>query len=162
EKRILLAFLLSIVVMTGFQLLTGRKSSPGTQSTASTAPASAPAAPVEPAKSAVSTPTAAESGTNEDIHAEQAEDLTVETALYTATVSNHGAVLKSFKLKKFTDTKGNPVELIDATGAAKNGWPLATTTPDPKLDEVLAGANYVTHREGNRVAMEFASNGTHV
>src|SRR5690349_10474249 len=114
EKRILLAFILSIAVMFGFGLLRTPRTRPGSPSPAATAPTPTPA-PAEPAKTAPVTPStpAGSEGVTEDIHADQAEDVVVDTDLYTATLNNRGAVLKSFRLKKFTDTQGKPIELID-------------------------------------------------
>ncbi len=89
--------------------------------------------------------------------ADKVEDVVVETALYSATLSNHGAVLRSFKLKLYTDDTNKPIELIDPKSAEKVGWPLAISTSDAKLDEVISNANFVVKRENTRVAMEFAS-----
>ena len=96
-----------------------------------------------------------------DIQAAMVEDIQLDTMLYAATLTNHGAVLKSFRLKMFTDMSGKPIELIDAAGGAEVGWPLAITTQDPKLDEVLSSANFAMKREGNRIAFEFSSQGVH-
>src|SRR4051812_36859826 len=97
EKRILLAFLLSIAVMYGFRLLTAPKVSPTTPATTS-APAPA-SVPVPAAPPALPESRSAPAPGNDEIRAEQAEDVAIDTTLYTATLSNHGAVLKSFRLK---------------------------------------------------------------
>jgi YidC/Oxa1 family membrane protein insertase len=163
EKRILFAFLLSLAVLYGFRFLYPSKAPTPqqiSQSAEQTPPASVPAAPVAP------TPTAGEAKTTSavpagEIHASEATNVVIETPLYLATVSNHGAVLKSFKLKHFTDPGGNPIELIDATGAEKLGWPLAAATGDGDADKTLAGADFAVKREGARIDLEFAGAGIH-
>jgi len=56
------------------------------------------------------------------------KDVTVETDLYTAVMTTHGGLLKSFVLKKYLDKlgeNGQPVEMV--TGAARTELPLALT-----------------------------------
>src|SRR5206468_1581429 len=56
---------------------------------------------------------------SKDLRAEKAEEFEVDTPLYTATFSNVGAVLKSYKLKAYADDKGHPLELIDQSAGSK-------------------------------------------
>jgi YidC/Oxa1 family membrane protein insertase len=99
----------------------------------------------------------------ESVQADQAEDFQVDTPLYTATLSNRGAVLKSFRLKApYTDAEGKAIELIDATGAAKIGWPMAISTLDPKIDDQISSANFAVKRDGTNVSMEYAGGGIRV
>jgi YidC/Oxa1 family membrane protein insertase len=164
EKRILFAFLLSIAVMYTFRVWMAPKTTiPQTAPVPQATPATPPTAPPSPlpATTTGETAAAASFGSDQEIRAEKYEEVLVDTELYTATVANSGAILKSFRLKKYMDTQGNPIELIDAAGASKNGWPLATATQDPKLDEVLSSSNYSVVRDGNRVTTEFASAGVH-
>ena len=162
EKRILFAFLLSLAVLYGSRLLMPTKPpapQPATQS-AEKAPQSA-----VPAAQTATTPSPGENNATPpptgEVRATEATNVVVETPLYIATISNHGAVLKSFKLKAFTDSSGNPIELIDSTGGEKLGWPLAVATGDADLDKALAAADFVVNREGERVDLEFAGSGIH-
>src|SRR5581483_3623205 len=131
EKRVVLAFVLSIAVMYAFTALyTPRKApepNPIEQSSAATpspATTSTPAANTPaPTQSASDAP-----ATEQDARADKAEDFVLQTPLYTATISNVGGVLKSYKLKSYSDGVGQPLELIDQNSAAKTGWPLTLST----------------------------------
>ena len=165
EKRILLAFALSLAVLYGFRVLFPPQQPP-TQPpppTAQAAPAAAapqvnqPTAQPKPAVTPVATTRRQEAPTNEDVIAAEIENVSIETPLYSATLSNQGAVLKSFRL--FFGDEHKPTEVIDATGGAKIGWPLAIVTLDPKLDQTLNMANFKVSRDGDQVVMAYASNG---
>jgi YidC/Oxa1 family membrane protein insertase len=161
EKRVILAFVLSFAVVYAFTALySPRKPTPPAASEPPsapppvTAPFPAPPIPAEKAQPAIS------EGPG-DVRADKAEDFVLETPLYTAVVSNTGGVLRSFKLKMYTDGEGRPLELIDQAAGAKVGWPWALTTDDKTLDEKLNGAQFVGHKDGVRLSLEFASNGVH-
>jgi YidC/Oxa1 family membrane protein insertase len=94
--------------------------------------------------------------------AEKPEEFVFSTPLYTATISNIGGVLKSYKLMAYTDGEGRPLELINETAGVKIGWPLALTTGDKSIDEELQKAQFVGRKEGKGLVLEFASNGLHV
>jgi YidC/Oxa1 family membrane protein insertase len=49
----------------------------------------------------------------------------VDTDLYHVVFSNEGATVQSWTLKKYKDTKGNPLELVNQRGALKEGSPLS-------------------------------------
>jgi YidC/Oxa1 family membrane protein insertase len=168
KKGILLAFLLSLAVLYGSRLLFPPKpAGPAPEQAGTPAPSSIPAPPASPALTGPQ-PAAAKVRSQEPsavtkVQAERQEEVQVETPLYTATISNPGAVLRSFRLKApYTDAEGKPIELIDAKGAAKLGWPLAMTTADPKVDEQISSANFVIKRKGSKVTVEYAANGLNV
>jgi len=161
NKRVLIAFVLSFAVLIGFRWAFP----PAAEPPVVPAPAASPTATAPPAESpqnsSAKTPEAV-AGVAQDIHADQAEATVVETSLYKATVSNEGGVLKSFQLTgKNYDDSGHPLELINGSSAALVGWPLAIATTDPKLDALLSRALYVVKQEGNKVSLEFASEGVH-
>lgn len=162
EKRIILAFILSFAVLYGFRALYTPP--------ASTPEPAAVQTPAVPASTASSTPAPAPLGVQHapeeppspaDIRSERSEDVVFDSALYTATVSNAGGVLKSYKLKAYSDAEGHPIELIDAKGGSKLGWPLTLASGDVALDDALTKANYVLKRDGDRIVLEFAGGGIH-
>ena len=160
EKRILVAFLLSVAVLFGFRTFFAPKtppvavSSPGqTEAPRTSTPAATPPVVVASIAQADSPTVPSVEG---EIKAEKPEEARFDTPLYSALLTNHGAVLKSFS---FADSTGKPTELIDAASAAKLGWPLALATADPKLDEILSNANFRMIREGTRLTMEYAGSG---
>lgn len=170
EKRVIIAFLLSFAVLYAFRALYPPATPPPTdpppaEQTAPVVPAVAEHGATSPTSPSTPKPEAAAvsppSAPVEDLRAEKTEDFVLETALYTATFSNTGAALKSFKLKAYTDGEGRPLELINETAGAKAGWPLAIVTGDAELDSTLAQAAFVGRREGERLSFEYAGGGVH-
>jgi YidC/Oxa1 family membrane protein insertase len=85
----------------------------------------------------------------------------VDTPLYTATLSNLGGVLTSYKLKAYSDGEGKPLELINPAAGEKVGWPLALETADEALNGTLSKALFMPRRDGDQVVLEFAGGGVH-
>lgn len=80
----------------------------------------------------------------------QAESTTVvENELYRITFTNRGAQVKSWLLKKYTDSKGKPLNLVNEKAAAKYGYPLSLYTYDAGLRGKLADALYVASVTGD-------------
>jgi YidC/Oxa1 family membrane protein insertase len=159
EKRVIIAFVLSFVVLYAFRALYSPPPAPqeqqlSTQPTPelSTQPAATPSA-IPPKIEAQGMPLP------EDLRAEKPEDFKVDTPLYTATISNVGGVLKSYTLKMFTDGEGHPLELLNQSAGSRVGFPLSITTGDKAIDDQLEKAVYVSHKDGNSVKLEFAANG---
>ncbi len=161
EKRIILAFVLSFIALYGFRALFMPAPSEPTaprQAQEQPAPKPVPEAAQEPSlkKEGKETPVA---HIAETIRAETAEELSFDTPLFSATVSNVGGLLKSFRLKQYSDGQGRPLELINQEASTKVGWPLALTTSIKEIDEQLRDARFVPHRQANQLIFEFASNG---
>src|SRR5262249_31018424 len=137
-------------------------SEPAPASTTTTAPVSAPA-PGQDVPKTIELPKADPSAAEpvSDIQSDKTENLVVDTPLYTATVSNVGGVLKSYKLKSYSDGKGQPLELINSAGGEKVGWPLALETDDTSLNGTLAKATFAARQDGDRVVLEYAASGVH-
>ena len=160
EKRVILAFVLSFAVIYAFTSLysprpTTTEPAAGVQTSPplpgkETSPA--PAIPAQKAETALPDSAA-------EVHGDKSEDFVVETPLYSATISNLGGVLRSYRLKMYSDGEGHPLELIDQTSGPKVGWPLAVTTGDKTLDDQLSGTQFAGHKDGDRLTLEFASNG---
>ena len=164
EKRVILAFVLSFAILYGFRLLyapgpTGPTPTEPVKSVSSVEKTPEAPAPVGNRPTGTSTDLPATSG---NIQAERSEDVTVDTPFYSATISNVGSSLKSFKLKAYADAEGHPIELIDEKSGEKLGWPLAISTGDAGLDDMLAKARFAVQRQDNRISMEYAENGLHV
>jgi len=70
------------------------------------------------------------------VMAQQRETKIVETDVYRVELSNEGATVRSWKLKKYKDSDGKPVELTSAVGNAKAGWPFSYIYPrsQPSVD----------------------------
>ncbi len=91
----------------------------------SPAPAAQPAAPAQTPAAKPVAPAAAISGAKEEL-------FTVETNLYRVVLSNRGAVVRSWILKKYKDGAGWPLELVNTRAAAKTGYPFALAFSDKK------------------------------
>jgi YidC/Oxa1 family membrane protein insertase len=161
EKRIILAFILSFGVLYAFRAFFVPSEPLPSTSTTTTAPVSAPA-PGQEAPKPVELPKADSAPAPvSDLQADKTENIVVDTPLYTATVSNVGGVLTSYKLKAYSDGRGQPLELINAAGGEKVGWPLALETDDASLNGILAKASFAARQDGDHVVLEYAAAGVH-
>jgi len=141
EKRLILAIVLSLAVLIGYNLLfvkpkpqtvpvpseTAAAPSAGAQAlpTGQLTPAAAkPAAQVPPAPELKEAGAAAET------------ELSVETPLLSAVWSNKGGVLKSWRLKKHANDKKQPLELVSAAALETGLYPFSLGGDD----RALAGA----------------------
>jgi YidC/Oxa1 family membrane protein insertase len=149
EKRLLLVFLLTFVVLIVFQPLLKKylpqaPSAPQKQtSSVPEQPAAAPsaAAATAPAASVRSASTSA--GTVSKQASSETETV-IENDLYRITFTNRGAQVKSWILKKFdNDAQNGPLELVHDAAAQKYGYPLSLWTYDETLRNRLNSALYV-------------------
>jgi YidC/Oxa1 family membrane protein insertase len=72
--------------------------------------------------------------------------------LFTATFSNRGAQLISFKLAKYIDKSGQPVELVKARPMSRTDFPFAIETQNASLTEKLNTALYAVSTREDRGA----------
>jgi YidC/Oxa1 family membrane protein insertase len=86
--------------------------------------------------------------------AASAETLTVvENELYKITFTNKGAKVKSWILKKYKDSQGRPLDLVNKRTAPDFGYPLSLYTYEPALtDELNNQALYQASATGNVAA----------
>jgi YidC/Oxa1 family membrane protein insertase len=163
EKRIVLAFVLSFAVLYGYSRLFPPQSTvppPGPAEQAVPSESVPQTTPSAPPIASTSTPSAqAVESDSAQIEGKGVEELSLDTALYTASFSNQGAALKSFKLKEYADEKGAPIELINSVAGQKLGSPLALLTGDLKTDQALAAALFVVSRIEDGVVFEYAAGG---
>ena len=144
EKRLLLAFILmgAVLFLTPYFYKPHapppqtRQTARQSESAANQAPAAKPASEAPPAPAAKprpKTPAVKNPGT---IAAQREQDITLETDLYKIVFSNRGAVVKSWILKKYVDSAGKPLELIDQKNARRLGFPfsLAFSGQPPALN----------------------------
>ena len=158
EKRVILAFVLSFLVLYAFRALFAP--TPTNEPPIVQVPAPAPVNAVQTPQSSL--PTSAESAAPvpaEGIRGEKPEDLSFETARYAATFSNIGGVLKSYKLKDYSDGGGHPLELINQEAGEKIGWPLALITGDKAIDDQLNNSLFAVERKPDSLVLEFGATG---
>jgi YidC/Oxa1 family membrane protein insertase len=58
----------------------------------------------------------------------------IETDLFRIQMTNRGALVKSWILKKYRDSNGKPLELVSAAGVAKTGYPFSIQIADRPLE----------------------------
>jgi YidC/Oxa1 family membrane protein insertase len=88
------------------------------------------------------------------IRAEAEEVLTVETDVYRIQFSNRGAVVRSWRLKKYEDSFGEPVELVNLKAVEKTGYPMKLLGSDRQPLEDLNNALYAW-RQPDEYSVEF-------
>ncbi|HTM42171.1 MAG TPA: membrane protein insertase YidC [Terriglobales bacterium] len=162
ERRLLLVFALTFLVILALQPLLMKKVLPQQpkgpeKKTAQTAPsvsqppapvAAAPAAAVQPAhKGRRGRAAAAEQPVAPSKQAEQETTTVIENDLYRIAFTNKGGQVKSWILKKQTDDKGKPLELLNPEGA-KFGLPMSFWTSDEGLRNQLNNSLYVASQTG--------------
>jgi YidC/Oxa1 family membrane protein insertase len=127
ERRLLLVFLLTFVVLIIFQPLLKKylpqapaapqqKQVPSEQASAPSTVAAPAAAPITP-------------GVTASKQASAEAETVIENDLYKITFTNRGAQVKSWILKKFdNDAQNGPLDLVNAAASQKYGYPLSLWT----------------------------------
>jgi YidC/Oxa1 family membrane protein insertase len=154
ERRLLLVFVLTFIVILAFQPLFKKylpqATTPPpqqTQQAAQTQPAMPASAGTASATPAVTVP----GGTTKQAASET--ETVIENDLYRITFTNRGAQVKSWILKKFdNETQNGRLDLVNPTAAPKYGYPLSLWTYDEALRSRLSSALYVPSREGTQAS----------
>ena len=144
DMRGMMAFtLLFLVVLLGYQYFFKPQQPPppppAAQTQSQTPPAPQPASPaalpVQPAAPQLkAAPVLAVSPT---IAAQLETTTTVENENYKIVFTNRGAQVKSWVLKKYFDTAGKPLDMVQPQASAYFGFPLSLFTYEPALNEEL-------------------------
>jgi YidC/Oxa1 family membrane protein insertase len=165
ERRLLLVFVLTFVVLIIFQPLLKKffPQPPAPQAQTQPVPAQPAAASSAPAPSAPSAATTNTITTNTVTKQAAAETETViENDLYKITFTNRGAQVKSWILKKFdNDAQNGLLDLVNPAAAQKFGYPLSLFTYDETLRNRLNSALFVPSNEGTlsapaKITFEYA------
>ena len=83
------------------------------------------------------------------VSAASEQDQVLDTSLYHVVFSNRGATVKSWTLKKFQDSNGKPLELVNQKGDEKVGRPFQLTFRDKQPSSDLNKALWVAHPSGD-------------
>ncbi|MGQ9918824.1 MAG: membrane protein insertase YidC [Bryobacteraceae bacterium] len=144
ETRLLLAFGLMVLVLFTSQYFLPKppttpqkpdaaKTRPFTPAPAAEHSVSEPAKGTQPASPEPPSPARAPApSAPERIAAEKDEVHVLETSVYRIVFSNRGAAIRSWILKRYRDSAGNPVELVNAAAAPKAGWAYSYVFPREK------------------------------
>jgi YidC/Oxa1 family membrane protein insertase len=161
EKRVIIAFVMSFVVLYAFRTLYSppKPAEPQQSAQSQAPPAPAPAQPTPPEVAKGPKPEEPAPNTPRDLQGEKPENFAIDTPLYAATISNVGGVLRNFFLKTYKDGEGHPLQLINQMAGDRVGFPLAITTGDKTIDEELAKGVFSGHQEDDTLKLEYAANG---
>ena len=143
ERRLLLVFALTFLVIILFQPLM-KKYLPQ-----STAPAAETPAAAQPSTQAATSlaPQVSLPATGASQQASAEAETVVENDLYRVTFTNRGGLVKSWILKTYFDEHGNPLELVSK--AAENyGYPMSLWTYDEAQRNKINSALYVASDSG--------------
>jgi YidC/Oxa1 family membrane protein insertase len=150
ERRLLLVFLLTFVVLMIFQPLLKKylpQAPPAPQQQKQAVQEQAQTAPAASANVAASASTILAPAASKQAAAES--ETVIENSLYKVTFTNRGAQVKSWILKKFdNDAQNGPLDLVNNAAAQKYGYPLSIWTYDETLRNKLNSALYVPSNEG--------------
>jgi YidC/Oxa1 family membrane protein insertase len=150
ERRLLLAFLLmgGVLLLTPyFYKYVSPPPPPGAAKQTTVAgtaepKAPAPAPPSAPAPAKAKPAQAARAAPQ--VVAEKEDTFTIDTDLYRIELSNRGGTVRSWILKKYKDSAGKPLQLVNLPGAAKAGYPFSLDFGEKKpavdLNQVLFSA----------------------
>lgn len=142
--------LLLLMVFFGYQYFFNKPAPPGpqTQTEQQAAPPEQPAFAPGTAQSAGANPGTTQPAATPTITAQLETTLTVENELYRIVLSNNGAQVKHWILKKYLDNSGKPLDLVQAEASERFGQPLALFTYEPTLTTELNKALYQVTVEG--------------
>jgi YidC/Oxa1 family membrane protein insertase len=167
SKTILVFTGLFLVILLGMQYFRAKNAPPPQQTQQQTAAAPPSAVAQQQAAASPSAPTAVEAATQanaNDVVATQESTTVIENELYRITLTNRGAQVTSWILKKYNDNDGKPLDLVNQEAAKKYGYPLSLYTYDANLRDRLAGALYKPSATGDvnapaSVSFDYSSGG---
>lgn len=148
EKRVLLAVVLSFVVLYASQALLPKpkpapRPQPPTQAPQGQQAPSTPATTQSPTAEAAAPP--GQAGPTQPaaptVSSAPGRDIPFESEAVSAVFSTKGGVLKSWKLKKYSDTAGQPLELVPQNVPDGSARPFTLTVDDQALTHALQNSN---------------------
>jgi YidC/Oxa1 family membrane protein insertase len=154
EKRLMLVFLLTFIVMLAFQPLF-KKYFPQSATTTPQQSQSGQTQAAPPATTAAASVAAPAVGPAIGVtkQATSETETVIENDLYRITFTNRGAQVKSWILKKFdNEAQNGPLDMVNPTAAAQYGYPLSLWTYDEGLRGRLSSALYAASREGKQTS----------
>jgi YidC/Oxa1 family membrane protein insertase len=152
ERRLLLVFVLTFVVLIIFQPLLKKYLPQQPAAQPQNQPVAAQPISVAPSPAqAVSTTVLPSSTVSKQASSET--ETVIENDLYRITFTNRGAQVKSWILKKFdNDAQNGPLDLVNPLAAPRFGYPLSLWAYDETLRNRLNSALYVGSSQGQLTA----------
>ena len=169
ERKLLLVFALTFLVLMVFQPLLKKygpqppakqETSQAAQNQAQIASQNASQPPTQlPAQPGTNAATANRAGAKGEtasapLQAARESETVIENDVYRIVFTNRGGRVKSWVLKKFTDDKGGPLELVNTVAAEKYGYPLTLWSYEGALRDKLNSVLYVATSTGTAAPAE--------
>jgi len=162
ETRLLLAFgLMGVVLLVSQYILPQPVETPKKAETKTAAPMP-PAKPPAETKAAPAPAKPGEPAPTAPVSAEREQEFVVETDLYKITFTNRGALVNSWQLKKYRDSRGKPLEVVNSRAAGKVNAPFAVRYRDGQGAHELNKALFAAKPSEDKLGIEFeySSGGT--
>ena len=118
----------------------------------SAAPSAGPTPAASPSAAATTKAHAAPALPTLAISASTESETTVENELFKIVFTNRGGEVKHWILKKYFDSHGKPLDMVQEQIAAKFGYPLSFYTYDPSLTSQLNDSLYQVTVSGSQPA----------
>jgi YidC/Oxa1 family membrane protein insertase len=169
ERKLLLVFALTFLVLMVFQPLLKKygpqppakqETSQAAQNQAQIASQNASQPPTQlSAQPGTNAATANHAGAKGEtasapLQAARESETVIENDVYRIVFTNRGGRVKSWVLKKFTDDKGGPLELVNTVAAEKYGYPLTLWSYEGALRDKLNSVLYVATSTGTAAPAE--------
>ncbi|MFZ0746754.1 MAG: membrane protein insertase YidC [Terracidiphilus sp.] len=144
DSRSLMTFIfVALALVLAFQYFKPKpEAPPEPQAQQQTQQGSQPVAPSPSPSNAAASPASKASSATPAIAAASETETTIENELYKIVFTNRGAQVKHWILKKYTDTAGKPLDMVQPQLAEKFGLPLSLYTYEPALTTQLNQALY--------------------
>jgi YidC/Oxa1 family membrane protein insertase len=151
DMRSTIAFtLLMLLVVLGFQYFKPKQATPApaAQTQSQTPQPAGPAAAGQQAQPQLAAGSVQASSATPAVAAALETDTTIESQQYKIVFTNRGAQVKHWILKKYNDTAGKPLDMVQPQAAASFGFPLSFYTYEPALTAQLNQALYQVTASG--------------
>jgi YidC/Oxa1 family membrane protein insertase len=144
ERRLLVAFALSILVLTAYSMLFTPAPVPPAAPGTSASPSAGQATPAPSVAEAPAAAPAAPAPVVRSVADERERRVEVHAADYSVAFSNRGARVVSWTLSRYKDARGRPEEMVPAGGTAR---PLDVETGFADVDAQLRDALFLPSSE---------------
>ena len=155
EIRLLIAFLLMGLVLFLTPYIYKAPPPPKPAQPAKQAQQAAPAKAAEETKPVAAAPAAPTAPTPGQIQATSEQLFTVDTQIYHIEFSNHGGVVRSWVLKKYKDTSGKPLDLVNSASFTKVAPPFSLALKDEQIANALNFGLYTAKPDADGMGIQY-------
>ena len=169
EKRVMLAFALSFVMLLIWRIMFVKTPPPSPKPSATSQATTQQATGQKGSEKSAAKPEAPKLPPPPQIpvvEGQQAQNIVVENDLYRITFSTRGGVIKSWILKKYDDAGGKSLDVVNPVAGRQLGYPMSVRTQDSSLNQKINQAIFVAQPAGTMLkaptTLEFTYSDGHV